>query len=371
MTLVSGVYWLRAENYRDIARREQERSMAVLSYLTYDLPNKLVELPNTYAAVAEILDDNAEQINRILALAEQDDGIREQIAANYEKHATASTRLGRFPAAKESQRKAVALYEALVGEGVNGAEVGLASAHNNLGVVLNAAGEFEAAAGEYAEAIALLSPLCEGEPALRVELATFLSNSGANAMDLGDHAAAIPALRQSLELLTALEAEGKGAASAARARYNLGVSLMSTGEYDKAEAYLTDAAEWYEAQYKAAQNRSNLAPYARSLVQKALCLSQQGKWKAAAKLFPDAITMLETLAQGGDDAAATSLLSVACNNYGVCLNMSGDYGAAATWFLRYAELRNELYAASATDLNRAGLARAYYSIAENAFKLGD
>lgn len=370
---IAAVFWLQAENYRATALREQERSLQVLSLLTYDLPGKLVELPNTYTAVAKILDENAEQINRILALAEEQDGIREQIAANYEKHATASVRLGRYETAAQSEQKAIALYEALRLEGTPGADASLASAHNNLGVVYNAAGAYAEAAAEYTAAVELLEPIYADTPSFTADLASFLSNSGANAMDLGDYASAVPALSRSIELLSAFPSGSSGAhlASLARSRYNLGLSLTATGEYAEAESHLRTAAEYYEAQYEALKNRSNLKPYAQALSQLAYCLSSQAKLDEAAELFPTAVSLLETLAEGGDDATATLLLASACNNYGLCLNMQGDYAAAAPWCLRYAELREGLYKSSKTDLNRAGLARAYYNIAENAFKEGD
>ncbi len=362
--LVTAGLWLRAEDYRAATLQKQEAAMAVLSRLTYGLPAKLVELPSTYGAVAEILDENSNQIERILLLSEQTDGIREQIAANYEKHATASARLGAFDRAQESQNRAIGVYEALRDEGAAGSALSLASAYNNLGVIENAAGIFEAAAADYALALELLEREAGESPEKIASMAAFLSNSGANAMDMGDYDRAESTLLESMKL------SADSGADMARLRYNLGICRMALGHYQQAEGDLSDAAEGYRQYYEAQPNRSNLRPYAQALVQLALCKSSQAKLDQAAELFPKAIGLCEKLASGQDDAAALSLLAKACNNYGLCLNMQGEYDNAEPWYLRYAEIQEQLYALSGTELSRASLARAYYNVAENAFKAG-
>ena len=139
--------WASANAYREEARREQTASMAMLSELTYGLPNNLAELPGTYGRVAGLLEENAGQIIRILNLAVDKAAVMPEIAANYEKLATASIRLGRYTQAEAAQEEAIALYETLLlgPESDSQPTRQIASAFNNLGSVYSAGGTYEKA----------------------------------------------------------------------------------------------------------------------------------------------------------------------------------------------------------------------------------
>ena len=379
--LFSGVFlsslglWIAARSYQVQAKREQTASMAMLEQLTYDLPDNLAELPGTYPTVAAMLEENAGQIIRILRLAGEDAAVMEQIAANYEKVATASLRLGRYEQAAQRQVEALGIYEQLAAQRNAQTLKPLASAHNNLGVIQNRAGSFAQAADAYQQAILLQEQLLTFDSSYenRCTLLTFENNRSVNAMNGGDYDSAILPLTETLEQLTLLsEGENRNLdADIARTSLNLGVCLSQNGRYPEAQSAFEAAVLRAQSRYDALPNRTNLSLLAQSLAGLAACHMYQADFAAAFPVFDRAVTAQQLLAADLDNIEQQTALAALVNNYGLCLNMSGDFAAAAEWYLLNVELNSRLHQQLGTPLSQATLARACYNVAENAFKLGN
>lgn len=88
-----------AQNYRDRAQTAETASMKILEELTYGLPDKLTGIPGAYETISKILTQNAEQINSILLLSADKTSANMEVAANYEKLATAMSVMGDYATA--------------------------------------------------------------------------------------------------------------------------------------------------------------------------------------------------------------------------------------------------------------------------------
>lgn len=355
----------RAQSYRDQARAAERSSMQVLQELTYSLPDKLTGIPGAYSKISGILEENARQINEILLLSTDKTTAQNEVAANYEKLATAMGVLGSYTEAADYQQRAIDLYIPLCEESGNFAP--LASAKNNYGNVLNAAGRYEEAAQAFREAIALQREIPE-DP---VTLANMLSNAGANAISLGLEEDAIACFRECGELLAgADDSDYDTLSTRAGYAYNHGVLLYRRGEYAEAEALLSQAVEAYTGlcgRVDSPQNRNSLS---KALSGHALCLSDQGSYDAAIADYRQAISLSQVLAEDDENTDAMATLAELYNNCGICLNTQGNFAEADEYFSSAAELRGRIYKTTGTASDGAVYASALLNTGENAFKAG-
>lgn len=354
-----------ARSYRDQARTAERSSMQMLQELTYSLPDKLTGIPGAYSKISGILEENARQINEILLLSTDKTAARYEVAANYEKLATAMGVLGSYTDAADYQQQAIDLYIPLCEE--SGDYAPLASAKNNYGNVLNAAGRYEDAAMAFRDAIALQREI-PGDP---VTLAAMLSNAGANAINLGLEEEAIACFRECEDLLAGSDDSDYDTLSTrAGCAYNHGALLYRRGEYTEAEALLSRAVEAYDTlcgRVDSLQNRNSLS---RALSGHALCLSDQGRYDEAIEFYRQAISISQVLAEDDENTDAMATLADLYNNCGVCLNTQGDFADADRYFTSAAELRGRIYHTTGTASDGAVYACALLNTGENAFKAG-
>ena len=352
-----------ARDYRDRAQAAERSSMQMLQELTYELPDRLTAVPGAYSKISGILEENARQINEILLLSTDKTSARYDVAANYEKLATAMSVLGSYTEAADYQQQAIDLYTQLRGEDGNLAP--LASAKNNFGRVLNAAGRYEEAAEAFREAIELQRQIPED----RVTLAAMLSNAGANAISLDAQEEAIACFRECGELLAgADDSSYETLSTRAGCAYNHGVLLYRRGEYAEAEALLSQAVEAYTGlcgRVDSPQNRNSLS---KALSGHALCLSDQGSYDAAIADYRQAISLSQALAEDAENTDALSTLAELYNNCGICLNNQGNFAEADEYFSSAAELYGKVYETTGTALDEAIYASALLNSGENAFK---
>ena len=355
-----------ARNYRDRAQAAEKSSMQVLQELTYGLPDKLTGVPGAYSKIAGILEENARQINDILLLSTDKTGAQYEVAANYEKLATAMRVLGSYEEADKYQQQAINLYTSLCEE--SGDFAPLASAKNNYGNVLNGAGRFQEAADAFREAIALQRETGE-DP---VTLSAMLSNAGANAINLGLEDDAI-AYFQECEQLLADQDDSDYATLATRAdcAYNHGALCFRRGEYKEAQDLLSRAAADYDALCQRVDSPQNRNSLSKALSGHALCLSDQGLYAEAIADYRQAIAISQELAEDAENTDALSTLADLYNNCGVCLNTQGKYQDADQYFSAAAELYGKIYEKTGTDAEAAVYASALLNTGENAFKAGD
>lgn len=355
----------RAQNYRDQARAAERSSMQVLQELTYSLPDKLTGIPGAYSKISGILEENARQINEILLLSTDKTTAQYDVAANFEKLATAMGVLGSYSEAADYQQQAIDLYIPLCQ--ASGDNAPLASAKNNYGNVLNAAGRYEEAAQAFQEAIALQREI----PGDRVTLAAMLSNAGANAINLGLEEEAIACFRECDELLAgADDSDYDTLSTRAGCAYNHGALLYRRGEYADAEALLSQAVDAYDTLCQRVDSLQNRNSLSRALSGHALCLSDQGRYDAAIESYRQAISISQALAQDDENTDAIATLAALYNNCGVCLNTQGNFADADRYFTSAAELRGRIYNTTGTASDAAVYASALLNTGENAFKAG-
>lgn len=355
----------RAQNYRDQARAAERSSMQVLQELTYSLPDKLTGIPGAYSKISGILEENARQINEILLLSTDKTTAQYDVAANFEKLATAMGVLGSYSEAADYQQQAIDLYIPLCQ--ASGDYAPLASAKNNYGNVLNAAGRYEEAAQAFQEAIALQREI----PGDRVTLAAMLSNAGANAINLGLEEEAIACFRECDELLAgADDSDYDTLSTRAGCAYNHGALLYRRGEYADAEALLSQAVDAYDTLCQRVDSLQNRNSLSRALSGHALCLSDQGRYDAAIESYRQAISISQALAQDDENTDAMATLAALYNNCGVCLNTQGNFADADRYFTSAAELRGRIYNTTGTASDAAVYASALLNTGENAFKAG-
>ena len=357
-----------ASNYRDTARRQESASMRILNELTYSLPDHLTNVPGAYARIAGILRRNTEDLNAIVRLSANKEAAEFEVAANYEKLASAGSVLGAYDEALISEETAIGIFETLSESDYTGSRAALASAYNNRGGLLNAAGRYGEAAGDYAQAIALSEALPAPDA---LTLGRIYYNAGANAVNAGDNARAGALFEESLRLLNTVEAGAESIESLAKANYNYGVLLYRGGNYVSAEDRLSTAFALYVRLQESAdtlQNRSALIHTASSL---AACLSDQGRYAEADAYYAQAADVAEVLARDAENMDFQLLLAEICNNRGLCFNAQGDYRTADRYYTQATGVYRRIMERTGSASDTAYYALSLLNTGENAFKAGD
>jgi len=383
VTGISGALMHLARSYRDEAARGAEASIRLLRELTYDLPDHLTNVPGAYARIADILEENTEDLNDVLLLSGDRPDTRMEIGANYEKLANARSVLGMYQEALEAQDRALEIYRVLAQEETEtDAEMSpqtgaaLASAWNNRGAILHRAGDLAAAAGSYEEA----SRLAPAEDT--VLRARILLNAGANAVDAGDADAARQLFADSLEVL-GIPAEGAPAEgdrdpdtyseevllTAALVLRNDGVLQYRRGAYAEAEQKLASACEFCARLLDRSDSLQNRGEYLAAVSALAACVTEEGAYDRAESCYLQAIGIAQVLAEDGENIPYNRLLAELCNNLGLCRNMRGAYADADEAYREAVNKREEISAKTGAAADRGALAQALLNTGENAFKM--
>lgn len=356
----------RAQSYRNQAQEAERSSMQILQELTYSLPDKLTGVPGAYSKISGILKDNAAQINEILLLSPNKTEAEYEVAANYEKLATAMSVLGSYDEAAEYQLRAIDLYEPLCE--ADGDMAPLSSAQNNYGKVLNSAGRFEEASEAFRSAIAL-SRQASGSSS---ELAAMLTNAGANAVSLGQEKEAEEYFLECQALIDGSdEGEYDTLLTKSNNCYNYGTLLYRRGEYAQAEKLLSQAVEGYDALCRQVNSVGNLNLLSSGRSGLALCLADMGHYDEAVSQYREAIRIAETLAADAENTESVSTLAALYNNCGLCLNTQGKFDEADAYYVAAAELYGRISRTTGTAGDAAVYATACLNVGENAFKAGN
>ena len=410
-----------AQDYRDSAALHAEASLRILQELTYDLPDHLTNIPGAYSRIADILEENTEDIGAILRLSRDREKAEYEAAANYEKLANARSVLGMYDEALLSEDTAAEIFRALLDGGYEKGLEALASSYSNRGNILHSAGRYEAASEAYEEAAALLrnrqaegsssagtdvpsgdnaaGSSVSGETALL--LAQIRCNAGANALDLGDGQQAANAFSESLAILREagyLDTEGTAAAGAssgaapaeqpergsqawkdaqqatetgALACYNYGVLLYRSGKYAEARQYLEDSCLLYSLLLENTDSLQNRGSYLRAASALATCLTDEGYFEEADAYFVQAIDLAKELARDGENLTYQRVLADLYNNRGLCFNIRGDYHGAEPLYEEAADCYRMIYEKTGAPSDGAVYAVAILNTGENAFKAGE
>lgn len=368
-----------AQNYRDEAARREQASMSILSELTYELPSRLVNVPNAYGSISGILQRNTQDINAVARLSRNKESAEFEAAVNYEKLAIAQGVLGSYDEALQSEISAAEIYRTLSESGLEGSIEALASAHNNRGRLLNSAGRYAEAAQAFDEAIALYAEA--SKPSL-TELAKFTLNAGTNAAATGNLTEAAEHYEKALSLLNGADNDWDNAETIASVNYNYGTILHRVGHYTEAEIKLKRACGIYSDMLENAASLADPRSYVQSVSALALCLADEGRFTEADACYAQAIQTAMAQATGAADAdtmvgnlydqlESQRNLAYLYNNRGLLLNMQEDYKTADIYYTRAAELYRSISGRTGSPSDTAVFANVMLNIGENAFKAGD
>ena len=357
-----------AQDYRDEARLREQGSMRILSELTYALPDHLTNIPGAYGRIADILEKNTRDINAIVALSTEKERAAFEAGTNYEKLATASTVLGEMDRALEAEDEAIVIFQGLEEQEAPKAGAALASAANNRGNILNAAGRYDEAALAYEDAIARLRTLPDDNS---LTLARTLYNAGSNAVDQGETERAEARFEESLQLFRDVPESEETLEWTAWAEYNYGVLLYQTGRYAQAEEHLMRAHEKQEALLQKANSMINQKGDVLIVSALAALLTDEGRFDDADICYERAIEAAEGLAKAGDNVENTRLLAELYNNRALAYNIRGAYAEADTLYEKAGELARATSEKTGSAADRALYALYLLNRGENAFKLGD
>ena len=357
-----------ASVYRDTARRQEGASMRILNELTYSLPDHLTNVPGAYGKISGILRRNTEDLNAIARLSSNREAAEFEVAANYEKLATAGSVLGAYDEAIADEETAIGIFTELAGIEYGGSRAALASAYNNRGGLYNASGRYAQAAEDYAAAIALLENT-DGTDVLTLGRMYF--NAGANAVNSGENERAAELFTGSLALLSTAGDGPEALSSLAKANYNFGVLLYREGNYTSAEERLSAAFTLYTRLQESTDSLQNRGELIRAASTLAACLSDRGLYAEADEYYAQALAFAEELAQDEENVDSQLLLAEISNNRGLCLNTQGDYLRADEFYARAAEIYRRVMERTGTASDTACYALAVLNTGENAFKAGE
>lgn len=364
-----------ASNYRDTARVREEASMRILNELTYSLPDHLTNVPGAYSRIEHILRRNTEDLNAIARLSENREAAEFEAAANYEKLAAAERVLGAYGEAIASEDEAIRIFKELSETKYENSGRALASAYNNRGSILNAAGRYEEASADYEKAIGLLTEaedsLIMPEAGDALLLGNVYFNAGANAVNLGDHALAKEYFDASLSVLGQMEEDPESVGALAKVNYNYGVLLYREGNYAAAEEKLSDACRLFEALRERTDSLQNRSDHVRAGSLLAACLSDRGRFEEADEYYSQAVAAAEELAQDEDNVEFRRLLAEVYNNWGLCYSTRGDWASADRYYGLAADVCRQMMEKTGSAADTAQYALALLNIGENAFKAGE
>jgi len=349
-----------ARDYRDRAQASEQKSMRILQELTYELPDKLTGVPGAYGKISGILQENAEQINQILQLSTDQAGAELEIAANYEKYATAMVTLGEYTSATESQQKALELYTQLADASNDPAP--LASAYNNLGRIYSRAGQYEQAEAAFCSAIRLEEEL--NDPST---LAAMLGNAGANAVE-ASYDTAEDYFTRCLEVLSGQPESYDNLLVRGNASLSYGAMLYRQTRLEDAEKQLTLAVQDYSALCALVDSRQNRNSLLSAVSSLALLQSDFGRYEEAESMYLQAIALASDLLDE-DNTDSLAVLADLYNNYGINYSMPGLFEEAKDAYAQAAHYYKLIADATGAAPDVAAYAAACMNVSDACFKL--
>ncbi len=362
---VSYILMNMAQKYRDEALLREKATMSILNELTYELPDRLVNIPGAYARIADILEENTQTIDRIIRLSADSTNAEYESAANREKLANARSVLGVYDEALTAQREAVQAYETLAESDNREYELAYGSSYNNLGNILHAAGNYTEASVNYRNAIGILEKVQNTDVLL---LAQAYGNLAGNAVSMGDPSAE-SYFDQTLALLDNSH-DPEYLLASAGVLYNRGVGLYRTGNYPDASKYLKDSADQYAALLETNSSLQNQRSYLQTMSVLAACLTDAGEYEQAEEYYSYVEETAEQVLSDRENMNDLILISGLYNNHGLCLNIQGRYAEADSYYRKASEVNRQIYENAQTASAGAAYAVSLLNTGENAFKAG-
>lgn len=356
-----------AGKYRDKARLQEQATMRILSELTYDLPDRLADVPGAYSRIAGILEENADTIDKVIMLSRDGTKARFEAASNRERLANAKSVMGMYKEALETQDIAVAAYEELAEDKDDAHVLAYGSSLNNRGNIFHAAGRYEEAWSDYEKSLLILHGM---EDTDHMMLARIYGNLAANAVSTGDDSAD-GYFDKALSVLDEVKDEVWSIFETASVLYNRGTWLYRQGRYEEASIDLERSAGLYESIVKETGRLTDRVPYLNSLSVLAACLSDSGRYEEAERFFAASEREAEWLAKDSENLKNQVILAEILNNHGLCLNSQERYKEADGLYRRASGIYKTIYETSGSVSSGTTYAVSLLNTGENAFKAGD
>ena len=258
LTLASlGAAWW-ARQAEALAERQKLVALDAITQRTYETVDKLAKVAGTSQVLGELIQNNVELLDRLLALDPSDANTQYHQAANLQRAADAWMQLGDTGRAKETMQRLLEITRgrAAADPGDREWQHGLANSHDKLGDFTLALGDTAAAREAFRQDLAIAERLAAADPGnsqWQRDLSISHDRSGDLALALGDTAAAREAFRQALAIRERLAAADPGNSEWQR---DLSVSHNKLGDLALA---LGDTAAAREAYRQALAIRERLA----------------------------------------------------------------------------------------------------------------
>jgi CHAT domain-containing protein/Tfp pilus assembly protein PilF len=224
----------------------------------------------------------------------------------------------------------------------------LAESLNNLGMVLNLQGEYAQALDHYRRAQRLAQALFPKEkfPQGSLVLAGCLNNLGALLQKQGEYTQALDHFRQALRMLQALypkEQFPQGHIHVAITLNNLGIARKEQSEYARALARFRQAQRMFADLFPKDKYPQGHPYLATSLVNIGYVLDLQGEYAQSLDHFRQAHEMFAALYPRKNFPQGHPELAVCLNNLGSVLQDLGEYARARDHYLQALQMLGDLY----------------------------
>jgi len=383
LTLASlGAAWW-ARQAEALAERQKLVALDAITQRTYETVDKLAKVAGTSQVLGELIQNNVELLDRLLALDPSDANTQYHQAANLQRAADAWMQLGDTGRAKETMQRLLEITRgrAAADPGDREWQHGLANSHDKLGDFTLALGDTAAAREAYRQALAIgerLAAVDPGNSQWQRGLSVSHSKLGDLALALGDTAAAREAFRQDLSI-----AERLAAADPGNSQWQRDLSISHDRSGDLALA-LGDTAAAREAFRQALAIRERLAAAdpGNSEWQRDLSVSHEklgnlalalGDTAAAREAYGKALAIAERLAAADPGNSEWQRdLSVSHQKLGDLALALGDTAAAREEYRQHLAIAERLAAADPGNSEwQRDLSVSHNKLGDLALALGD
>nr|MDU9043552.1 tetratricopeptide repeat protein [Candidatus Electrothrix aestuarii] len=353
----------RAEENRQLAERQKELALRVISRFTYDIPELLERIPGTSQVTRVILEQNLASLERIYELAGKDADSERERSVNLNKVGMLwLTVLGDSKKALAIFQKSLEIRERLAASDPSSvsAQRDLSVSYNNLGNIQQSLGRSDEALGYYTKSLEISERLAASDPSsvsAQRDLSVSYEKMGDLQQSLGRSDEALGYYIKSLEIRERLVESDPSSVSAQR---DLSVSYNKSGDVqqdlgrsDEALGYYTKSREIFE-QLAASDPTSVSAQRDLSVSYNRLGNIQQslGRSDEALGYYTKSLEIFKRLVDSDPTSVSAQRdLSVSYNKLGGIKQSLGRSDEALGYYTKSLEIRERLAASDPTSVS--------------------